>query len=365
MRLHIRDLEELTRPFWFTEIADAVPARVRGPLQRRFEGQGGLLPPKTDDAFLDYMVEADDRVAEHLAIRGMDADSVRGFHPRVRRNLALQKDALNVALRIGGIGLEPLVEWQSASVDRGTRFFLEGIPGARSWENDVLLNDYSTLPGFDLISKSHPAVAHFRGSGTTMTVIMADQRPLEQQTGVDLIYYNETYRSFAMVQYKAMETATSGAGFRWQSGDPFMKQVERMQALWEYIRNEVAENNPVDFRFSCNPFFLKFFTRQPFITTSQEMFPGLYLPLDLWERLRVSEQLKGPNGGNLLTHANVGRWLSNSDFIRLVSRSWVGTSFGQSATLEQLIRQVWETGQTKVLAIKRDLEITPAVPRAW
>lgn len=365
VRLHMRNLEELTRPFSFTEIANAVPARVRAPLQLRFEGQGGLLPPKTDDAFLDYMVGADDRVAEHLAIRGMDADSVRGFRPRIRRNLALQKDALNVALRIGGIGLEPLVEWQPASVDRGTRFFLEGVPGARSLENDALLNDYSTLPGFDLIRKSHPAVAHFRGSRTEMTVIMADQRPLEQQTGVDLIYFNETYRSFAMVQYKAMEAATGGATFRWQPGDRFTQQIDRMNSLWEHIKDESAENRPEDFRFSHNPFFLKFFTRTPLSPSSKGMFPGLYLPLGLWTRLCLSEELKGPKGGNLLTHANVGRWLSNSDFIQLVSRSWVGTSLSQSAMLERVIQEAWETGQTKVLAIKRDLEITSLEPHVW
>ena len=37
-----------------------------------------------------------------------------------------------------------------------------------------------------------------------LTVIMANRLPLEQQTGADLIYFNEAYRSLVMVQYKAM-----------------------------------------------------------------------------------------------------------------------------------------------------------------
>ena len=354
VRLYLRHLEKLTRPFSFGEVVSAVPARFRAPLQRRLGGQGGVLPPKTRDAFLDYMAEADDRVAEHLAIRGIEADSVRRLQSRVRDALALQKDALNVALRIGRIPLDPLVAWHPAGVEQGDRFFLEGIPEARRLEDDVLLEDYSTLPGFDLIRSSHPAVAHFQGSGgNRMTVIMANNRPLERQTGVDLIYFNETYQSFAMVQYKAMEAMKGGAGFRWQPGDRFMRQIGRMNALWEHIRNEDVENDPAGFRFSRNPFFLKFFTRKPFLPASKELFPGLYLPLNLWERLDRSGDLKGPRGGNLLTRTNVGRWLTNSNFVQLVSLSWVGTSAGQSTILERVIQEVWQTGRTKVFAIKR------------
>lgn len=306
-----------------------------------------------------------DRVAEHLAIRRIEADSVRAFQSRVRDTLALQKDALNVALRIGRIPLDPLVAWHPAGVEHGDRFFLEGIRQARRLEDDVLLEDFSKLPGFDLVRSSHPAVAHFQGvGGNRMTVIMANNRPLERQTGVDLIYFNETYRSFAMVQYKAMEAIKGGNGFRWQPGDRFMKQIGRMNAIWEHIRNEDAGSDPAGFRFSRNPFFLKFFTRKPFRPTSKQLFPGLYLPLDLWKRLDRAGSLRGPKGGNLLTHSNVGRWLSNSDFVQLVSRSWVGTSVGQSAILERVIQGVWETGRTKVIAIKRDPEIPSPRPHA-
>jgi len=45
---------------------------------------------------------------------------------------------------------------------------------------------------------------------------MANKLPLEEQTGADLIYYNETFSSFVMVQYKAMNPGTEGQEFRWQ-----------------------------------------------------------------------------------------------------------------------------------------------------
>ena len=277
VRLRLRQLNELTRPFSFPELTNAVPTRVQHHLRRQLQGQVGVLSPKSGDALVDYMAEADERVRDHLLVLDMEASEVQGFPSRVRANLGLQKDALNIALRIGGIELDRLVKWHPASVVQGARFFLEGVPGGRALEEDVLLADFSSLLGFELLLKSHPAVAHFRSEGdpsNQMTVIMANNRPLEQQTGVDLIYFNERYRSFVMVQYKAMEAGDGGSTFRWKAGDRFTRQVERMETLWEHIQDKGTAADPDAFRFSTNPFFLKFFTRKPFRVDERTMFSG-------------------------------------------------------------------------------------------
>lgn len=60
---------------------------------------------------------------------------------------------------------------------------------------------------------------------------MANRLPLEQRTGADLIYFNEAYRCFVMVQYKAMEKGNDGPEFRWQSGDQFVQEIARIDAL--------------------------------------------------------------------------------------------------------------------------------------
>ncbi len=88
------------------------------------------------------------------------------------------------------------------------------------------------------------------------------------------------------------------------------------------------------------------------------MFKGIYLPLDLWKRADIAGRLKGSKGGNVLTFANVGRRINNSEFVGLVSGSWVGTSIEQSAILGPLIREVLASGKTVTFAIKH------VVPRA-
>ena len=73
----------------------------------------------------------------------------------------------------------------------------------------MLHADLTSLPGFAAIQDApHIAARTFQSKtdpSVRVTVVMANRLALEEQTGADLIYFNETYRSFVMVQYKALE----------------------------------------------------------------------------------------------------------------------------------------------------------------
>ena len=51
------------------------------------------------------------------------------------------------------------------------------------------------------------------------------EHPPWETSPADLIYYNEAYRAFVLVQYKAMEKAEDGAEFRWQDGGQFTREM--------------------------------------------------------------------------------------------------------------------------------------------
>jgi len=355
VQLKLHDLDELTRPFPFQEIANRVPARVRAHLLRYLRS-GGVLPDKTRDAFVAFMAEADGTVADRITQLERNTDVVERLAPRAQQNLALQKDTLGVALRIAGIEPQPLVGWHSG--DSTGRSFLDGLPEARVREDAMILKDFSTIPGFaEVRSATHFAAHTFQGRrnpSNRVTIIMANRLPLEQQTGADLIYFHEKYRSFVMVQYKAMEQEGDKAVFRWKAGDQFANELKRMDSLWREISEACTGDTPAAFRFSNNPFFLKFCSRVVFDPDSTSMFDGMYLPLDLWHRLSRSGHLKGPRGGNVVTSENVDRAINNTEFIRLLSKSWVGTSAAQSKHLESLIREVIKTGKTITLAVEHE-----------
>jgi hypothetical protein len=354
VRLKLEDLQALSRPISFEELESGVSARVRPHLKRVLTA-GGLLPPKTLGAFVDRVVELDGSVAGRLTrFSERRREALRRFEPREQENLALQKEALGMALEISGIPREEILAWQPSSVSQ--RSFLDGLPGAQVREDAMLLSDFSTLPGFEAIGgATHYGAKVFQNPDNPsirLTVIMANRLPLEQQTGADLIYFNEAYRCFVMVQYKAMEKGDDEPEFRWRPGDQFEQEIERMDALLAELKKITPGNDPDGFRFSDNPFFLKFCPRVVFNPDDRGLFKGIYLPLDLSKRAQGTGRLKGIKGGNVLTFQNIGRRINNSEFIALVAGSWVGTSIEQSAILGRLIKEILASGRTVTFAVK-------------
>lgn len=353
-RLNMQDLKPLARPIAFGELKSGVPKRVQAHLERVLSG-GGILPPKTLGAFVDRIVELDASVGGRLArYSERRREALRRIEPRAKENLALQKETLGIALEISGISRDELLAWQPA--ESSQQSFLDGLPGAQVREDAMLLADFSTVPGFETIGEvthyGSKVFAKAEDPAVRLTVIMANRLPLEQQTGADLIYFNEAYRSFVMVQYKAMEKGKDQAEFRWQANDQFVQEIARMDALLAELGKIQSGSDPDGYRFSENPFFLKFCPRVVFNPDDKSLFKGIYLPLDLWKRAESAGRLKGSKGGNVLTFGNVGRRINNSEFVGLVSGSWVGTSIEQSAVLGQLIREVLASGKTVTFAIK-------------
>ena len=354
IRLNIYDLEPLSRPIEFDELLRGVGTRVRHHL-RQVLSKGGILSQKTLEAFVARLIDLDATVAGRLARYTENwREALSRLSPRIRSNLALQKETLGLALELGGIPRDELVTWHPT--EDSQQSFLSGLPGVRVREDAMLLKDFSTLPGFDAVGEvtcyGTKVFENPDDRSIRMTVVMANRLPLEQQTGADLIYFNEAYHCFVMVQYKAMENGDNGPEFRWQADDQFARELERMDVLISELKKIPSGNDPDGFRFSNNPFFLKFCPRVLFNPDDKGLFKGIYLPLDLWKRLEETGRLKGDRGGNVLTFRNVGRRINNSEFVKLIAGSWVGTSIEQSTVLSSIIDQVLASGKTVTLAVK-------------
>lgn len=359
VRLNLEDLQPLNRPVRFDEILSGADKRVARHLKQRLEA-GGLLPPKSLGTFVDRITELDSTIGPRLArFSARRAQALRRLEPRARENLAYQKEALGLALEIAGLPRDDLLSWQPTDIQQ--RSFLDGLPGAQVREDAMLLADFSTVPGFEPIGE----VTHYgskvfsseQNPSIRLTVIMANRLPLEQQTGADLIYFNEAYRSFVMVQYKAMEKRDEETEFRWQAKDQFCDEIERMETLLAELRKVPSGYHPDGFRFTDNPFFLKFCPRVVFNPDDKGLFKGIYLPLDLWKRADAAGRFTGKRGGKVLTYENVGRRINNSEFVPLVAGAWVGTSIEQSAVLGELVRTVLATGKTVTIAIRHSSEV--------
>ena len=363
VRLNMNNLQILNRSISFDEIEAGIEGKIR-PHLRRVLASGGLLPPAVRHAVVDRIVALDKSLRNRLLrFSALRSNALGRLKNQERHNLALQKESLGIALGIAGFTKKELLDWTLPSKDKN-RCFLDGLPKVQMREDEMLLGDFLSVPGFKAINDDtdHCAVRTFKKPNDRLprlTVIMANRLPLEQQTGADLIYFNETYRSFVMVQCKAMEQGQNGAEFRWTQEDQFEREILRMDSMVAKLNKEKSGTSPDGYRFSENPFFLKFCPRVRFNPDDKSLSKGIYLPLDLWRRNHIAGRLKGKRGGNLLTFENVGRRITNSEFISLVTNSWVGTSIEQSGHLENWIRGVLVSGKSITFAIKHSAPFLP------
>lgn len=354
VQLKMQQLEQLIRPIPFSEALDAVPPRVRRHLDRYLQS-GGLLPAQTRKLFVDFMARADPKVATRVDALSRVYDVFPDLSATAREILGFEKDAVGLLLRLAEIDIEVVVNWQEPQFQGEAQ--PDYLQGLHVDEHTIIASDAHTLPGYATIRRSaryHGALT-FQGhrASKSITIINAHPSRIEELTGTDLIYWNHAYQSFVMVQYKAMRYESRKWTFRWQESDGFMGQIERMEALKSFIEPlGESREHPQGYRFSSNPFFIKFCKRVAFDPTNPKLFDGMYIPLDLWHRLHRSGRLRGARDGNLVTYDNVGRWLSNTKFVHMLTDGWVGTSPIQAEVIDRLISNAFAFRRGVVLGVQ-------------
>ena len=217
----------------------------------------------------------------------------------------------------------------------------------------MVVGDLMKVPGFELLRAIPYGAAVFEGDGVRLTVVLANHLPLEQQLGADLIYYNETFNAFVIVQYKAMERTDDGPVFRLPD-EQLAAELDRMEAALTALKTCPPNVERRGFRLLDNPFYLKLCPRVGFNPDDIGLVPGMYLPFDYWRLIEADPSLVGPRGGRQITFENVGRYLDNTRFVDLVGKAWIGTTIEQSAVLRAVIREVMRSGRVLALAVKTE-----------
>lgn len=355
-RLNIDQTEELSEPVSIRRILNRLPKRNAASVRKRFES-GGLLTEKGFSAVVESIRQLAPQ-ASTLLERFSQARTqrIQRLSAKARDNLAQQKEAVLTALSIAGIDRNTVQEW--APSDDTPVSFLEGLPSVRLREDPMVVNDLQSLPGFEVIKTYPYGAAVFESEATSerLTVILANRLPLEEQTGTDLIYFNETYQSFVMVQYKAMERTERKSGvplYLYRLPDTQLKEeIDRMDVVLGTLKACAPNTDIGGFRLTENPFFLKLCPRLVFNPDDVGLVPGMYLPLDYWKLLENDPGIKGPKGGLRITYDNAKRHFDNTSFTTVVSKAWLGTTPSQSMVLQEVIRTVLETGKAVAIAIK-------------
>jgi len=313
-RLNFVKAEKLPKPIPLYRIFDLLPKRNLASVESRFNS-GGLLTEKGFVAVVDairQLAPQSNLILERYS--GERIEHIRRLTSKARENLAYQKEAVLTALSIADMDRSLIQEW--TALDDTPVSFLDGLPNTRLREDPMVIHDLNHLPGFDII-KTYPfAAVVFKSDSEHLTVILANRLPLEEQTGTDLIYFNETFQSFIMVQYKAMEHEKDNTGtdrFIYRIPNKQLEEeINRMEILLEKLKECSANTEHGGFRLTENPFFLKLCPRLVFKPDDISLTPGMYIPLNYWKLLEQHPCIKGSRGGVGVTYQNVDTVLLGS-----------------------------------------------------
>lgn len=355
-RLNLEGIHTLSTPLSFTEIIKYSSSNVRHHITSVLMN-GGILPPKSFAGVISAIYEIDSSISPLLNQYSTQRHKViMRLSERTRESLAAQKEALSTAFNLANLDRKPLLEWVPDKEIQPTSF-LDGLPRAYIREDQMVINDLGHMPGLNKVRASITGTARFEGRGVGLDVILANRTRLEEQTGADLIYYNTTYSSFVMVQYKAMEQASDDfeAVFRIPNKQ-LSEEIARMDILAEQLKIATPPSNRDGYRFDENPFFLKLCPRIILDPDSIALTTGMYFSRDHWRFLETDMDLVGSRGGRLITFKNAHRYLTNTQFVDFVQNAWVGTTPEQSFMLEPLILEILKSGKAVILAVKSNTE---------
>ncbi len=304
----------------------------------------GLLPDAAGRAVVEVLVSMypdDEALIRRL---GRDDDLRMPVGERGRL-LNEQRDGTGLLLEIGGVGRESLRGWSPTDVQAPT--FLAGIGPRAISEERIINHDISRFPQLVEGMSDHADWRVFGSDRRKMFVMNANVEPIETTLGVDVVYYNETFKSFVLIQYKRMvrEESKSSSGRLWYRPDGnLQKELDRMEVV-----DQTYGEQSDDYRLRGKPCWVKLCEPYARVEDPTEFIRGMYLPRDYFAHLL--EVSLGPRGGVRLGYDNVPRHLTNTTFAQLVKDGWIGTSGTRTFELETVVSQVLESRRSLVLGI--------------
>jgi hypothetical protein len=350
----------------------AIEARLSQQIQKHFirvsSGVGGIFPPATWILLLDAIkTERPDTSSEIDRLVGLLQFAGYRITGEAAEILLQERDALGIALDIfsGSNKLRDRVlgEWapseeQLTDLDEaektakfisrtgGISSFIKGIPQQYLQEEAAIQHDLFNWPG---MTPMHEAgVSVFESGDRRLEVIYANRNDLEHTLGVDLLYYNESFELFVLVQYKLMHEDNGEMLYR--PNPQLHSELSLMDAFSTANRLTGSISTHEQFRLNDDGFILKLVPQKGLKPASGELIKGMYVTREYMHFLLGPNGPVGPKGGSKITFDNSPRYMTNSQFTAFVNEGWIGTRGVQSADIRAMLERFYETGRAVVVA---------------
>lgn len=355
------DLESLP----IDAIEKDLPTKIRRHFIRVSQGIGGSIPLGTWETLIEVIKALKPELAYEIdrILRLQKLSGIR-LHGAVAEVQIQEREALGAALDIfsGNNKLRDSVlsgwappESAVASLDEetGTAELLGVVPSFLEGISNRFLQEESAIQ-HDLLNWGGQAPAHtsgisvFEQGGRKLSVIYANRNKLEHTLGVDLIYHNERFELFVLVQYKIMRDEDGVMIYR-----PDAQLVEEM-ARMDTFRDAVKNVNPIvdhsEYRLSDDGFMVKMVPNKGLIPASGELIKGMYLSREYMHFLIGENGPRGPRGGQYISFENSPRYFTNSEFSSMVRAGWIGTRSSGTTVLKRIIKAYYESNRAVMVA---------------
>lgn len=327
------------KPCPFDKILEPIPAKTRYDIVFSNTAFGKKLPEvswqKVMAVIIEYNQNLKDEISKLIALR--DYEVKLGDNPKIQQKIQ-EADAANLSLRASDFDPIELVERVNITKQDEDAPFLSGLMGIDLLEDTLLHQDSQILPGFNFGKKTMIATAAFeKNNGDKLTISNFNRTSVEKKLGVDLLYYHHKYNAYTLIQYKRLTTNDNKSYF-YRPDKNHDAEIQRMRKFRDQVLfSSTRQKGLADYRLNNIPFYFKLCKCTVFDPLSTQMSLGMYIPLDFWEEMLDSPDLKGPRGGQIFTFDNVPRYFSNTEFILLLKNGWVGSKYDVSNTLTQII----------------------------
>jgi hypothetical protein len=340
-------------------------AQLRNHLVRARSGVGGRVPEGTWSGLKKALGQLDpDSLAALERLEALRDQSHEKITLPGYEIVAEQRDAVGISLdafdTTGNLRRETLKGWATPPSETLSSF-LDGLAGIRTIEDQLIARDAVAFPGTQTVR--HTVVgAVFGLAGQKLEVFNVNRNAVETSLGVDLLYWNEYFDAWTLIQYKAMERANSGdreepiyrpdAEF-----DNALKKMSEFRKKWPDGWRPPTQ--AIQYRLCGDGFYFKLCSRVQLEILSEALLPGMYLPRQFISAALESSETRGPQGGRLITFENPGRHINNTVFANLVRDGWIGTRGVSSPTIANIMREALEADRALVIARARPRQAAP------
>ncbi|MBW9275181.1 MAG: hypothetical protein K1563_15985 [Candidatus Thiodiazotropha sp. (ex. Lucinisca nassula)] len=340
---------ELTSPLLIDDALDNIPNKFSNHIYKPTRRVSGI-PPASWEALIDYIVSTDSiskSDIEHLKQVILSREKMKKVP--LKDVIAYEHDAVAVSLETFQGSKVRQQYLSNTPIDKEAPFIksLEKS-GANVLEDHMIENDLAQFPGVEQMRRHLVGAVVIQTESGKLTLLNSNRTKIENTLGVDLVYYHHSYGAFVLIQYKRL-TGNPEPIYRPDSDSSYKEEVSRMRKFLH--ENPFEDSSQIEeYRMNKNPFFFKFCNSNSKDHWSR-MTPGMYIPLELWEKFIVSDQSVGPRGGRFIGYENSQRWLNNSEFVALVRKGWVGSSNSMSKNINSIIADKLAANRSVVYAI--------------